>query len=140
MTVTQSDESAPRTKTATPGPSTGWLAGFGVTFGLGALLSSSCCAVPLALAGLGASGAVFSGLEFLVNWRSYFLGGAILMLLTAWAFFIRRRAVTCNIDGICTTQTRPRSTALLLSFGTALIAMSLAWDPLIEPLVFKLVR
>ena len=140
MTVTQIDESAPRTNTATPGLSTGWLAGFGATFGLGALFSSSCCAVPLALAGLGASGAVFSGLEFLANWRSYFLGGAILMLLPAWALFIRRRAVTCNIGGICTTQTRKRSTALLLSFGTALIAMSLAWDPLIEPLVFKLIK
>jgi hypothetical protein len=46
-------------------PSTGALGGLGTAIGLSTLLASSCCVVPLALAGLGASGALFSGLAFL---------------------------------------------------------------------------
>lgn len=140
MTVTHADDSAPRVLIAQPKVSTGWLAGFGATFGLGALISSSCCAVPLALAGLGAGGAVFSGLEFLADWRPYFLGAAALVLLTSWVMFFRRRTVACSVDGSCATSAPTKRTALLLSIGTAFVVLSLVWDSLIEPLVFKLVR
>lgn len=140
MTVTNVDDSAPRVLIAPPKVSTGWLAGFGATFGLGALISSSCCAVPLALAGLGAGGAVFGGLEFLANWRPYFLGGAGLVLLTSWVMFFQRRTVACNVGGSCTTSAPTKRTALLLSIGTAFVVLSVVWDSLIEPLAFKLVR
>lgn len=140
MTVTHADDSAPRVLIAQPKVSTGWLAGSGATFGLGALISSSCCAVPLALAGLGAGGAVFSGLEFFADWRPYLLGAAALVLLTSWVTFFRRRTVACSVDGGCATSAPTRRTVLLLSIGTAFVMLSLVWDSLIEPLVLKLVR
>lgn len=140
MTVTDAEDSAPHVLMSPSKVSTNWLAGLGATFGLGALVSSSCCAVPVALAGLGAGGAVFSGLEFLANWRPYFLGAAALGLLTSWGMFFQRRANTCSADGRCTTSAPTKRTALLLSIGTAFVALSVAWDWLIEPFVFKLVR
>ncbi len=64
--------------------STSWLAGLGATVGLGGLLASSCCVVPMALAGLGAGGAAFSGLDFLATWRIYLIAGAALALAIAF--------------------------------------------------------
>ena len=52
-----------------PAPSTGLLAGTGAIVGIGALVASSCCVLPIALAGLGATGALFSGLAFLAGIR-----------------------------------------------------------------------
>jgi mercuric ion transport protein len=120
--------------------STGWVAGLGATFGLGALISSSCCAVPLALAGLGAGGAVFSGLEFLAQWRLYLLGAASLALLASWVMFFRHRAVACNTGASCARPAPTKRTVAALSIGTAFVALALVWDALIEPIVFKLVR
>jgi mercuric ion transport protein len=94
----------------------------------------------LALAGLGAGGAVFSGLEFLAEWRLYFLGAAVLVLSASWVMFFRRRTVACSVDGSCATSTPTKRTAALLGIGTAFVALSVVWDALIEPLVFKLVR
>ena len=140
MTVTHAGDSLSRMPIAAPKAPTGWVAGLGAIFGLGALVSSSCCAVPLALAGLGAGGAVFSGLEFLAEWRPYLLSAAALVLLTSWAIFFRRRAVACNTDRGCAPTAPTKRTVVLLSIGTAFVALSLVWDALIEPIVFKMVR
>lgn len=140
MSVTHTDDAAPSSPIAPPRVSEGWLAGFGTTFGLGALISSSCCAIPLGLAWLGAGSTVFSGLEFLANWRPYFLGVAALALLTSWVMFFRWRSVARNVGAACRTSASTRRTAALLSIGTTFAALSLVWDSLIEPLAFKLVR
>lgn len=140
MTVTHVDDGTPNALTAPPEVSTGWVAGFGATLGLGALISSSCCAVPLALAGLGAGGAAFSGLEFLADWRPYLLGAAALVLSTSWIMYFRRRSLSCNVYGSCITSAPTKRTALLLGIGTVFVTLSLVWDSLIEPLVLKLVR
>jgi mercuric ion transport protein len=140
MTVTNADDNAPRVLVTPPTVSTGWLAGLGTTFGLGALISSSCCAVPLALAGLGAGGAVFSGLELLANYRLYVLSTAAALLVASWAMFIRRRMVACGTDRSCAPEAPARRTAVLLSIGTAFVVLSLFWDALIEPIVFRWVR
>jgi mercuric ion transport protein len=116
--------------------SAGWLAGLGATVGLGGLLASSCCVVPIALAGLGAGGAAFSGLEFLATWRIYFIAGAALVTAVGWVMFFRQRSIACACDGTMPT----RSTATLLSIGTAFVALSYLWDPLIEPMLLRFVR
>jgi mercuric ion transport protein len=116
--------------------STGWLAGLGAIVELGGLLASSCCVVPIALAGLGAGGAAFSGLEFLATWRIYFIAGAALVTAVGWVMFFRQRSVACACDGTMPT----RSTATLLSIGTAFVALSYVWDPLIEPMLLRFVR
>jgi mercuric ion transport protein len=138
VTVTNADDGASRVP-LTLKASTGWVAGLGATFGLGALISSSCCAIPLALAGLGAGGAVFSGIEFLAQWRLYLLGAASLALLASWVMFFRHRAAACNTGASCAPTPTGRTVAAL-SIGTAFVALALAWDALIEPIVFKLVR
>ena len=140
MTVTNADDSAPRVLMAAPMVSTGWVAGLGATLGLGALISSSCCAVPLALAGLGAGGSVFTGLELLADYRLYVMSTAAALLVASWVMFFRRRMVVCNTDGSCVSESPRRRTAVLLSIGTAFMALSLVWDALIEPIVFKWVR
>jgi len=140
MTVTNAQDSAPRVLIPAPIVSTGWVAGLGATLGLGALISSSCCAVPLALAGLGAGGSVFTGLELLADYRLYVMSAAAALLVASWVMFFRRRMVVCNTDGSCVSESPRRRTAVLLSIGTAFVALSLVWDALIEPIVFKWVR
>jgi mercuric ion transport protein len=117
--------------------STSWLAGLGATVGLGGLLASSCCVVPMALAGLGAGGAAFSGLEFLATWRIYFIAGAALALAIGWVMFFRQRSIAC---GPCADTMPARRVATLLSVGTAFVALSYVWDPLIEPMLLRFVR
>lgn len=117
--------------------STGWLAGIGTTVGLGGLLASSCCVIPMVLAGLGAGGAAFSGLEFLAAWRIYFIAGAALALALGWAMFFRQRSIAC---APCADTMPTRKVATLLSIGTAFVALSYVWDPLIEPALLRLIR
>jgi mercuric ion transport protein len=117
--------------------STSWLAGIGATVGLGGVLASSCCVIPMALAGLGAGGAAFSGLEFLVTWRIYFIAGAALALALGWAMFFRQRSIAC---GPCADTMPTRRVATLLSIGTACVALSYVWDPLVEPMLLRFVR
>ncbi|MGA8172922.1 MAG: mercuric transporter MerT family protein [Methylocystis sp.] len=127
-----------------PGPSapaTGWFAGVGAAFGLGALAASSCCALPLALASLGVSAAVFGGfLETLASLRPYLLGGAALALVVGWALFFRRRAVACDAGGACATPVSSKRTATLLGVGTLVIGMASVWQPYVEPILLKLMR
>jgi mercuric ion transport protein len=117
--------------------SSSWLAGLGATIGLGGVLASSCCAIPMALAGLGAGGAAFSGLEFLATRRIYFIAGAALALAIGWVLFFRQRSIAYNS---CTCTMPTRSTATLLSIGTMFVALSYVWDPLIEPMLLRFIR
>jgi mercuric ion transport protein len=140
MTVTGVDNNALHVPIVALKVSTGWVAGLGATFGFGALVSSSCCAVPIILAGLGAGGAVFSGLEFLAQWRLYLLGAASLVLLASWVMYFRARVVVCSPGGSCARLAPTKRPMAVLSIGSAFVVLSLVWDALIEPIVFKLVR
>lgn len=121
-------------------PSTGWIAALGAAAGLGALVSSSCCVLPLALAGLGAGTAVFSGLEMLANWRPFLLGGAGLVLLTAWAMFFRGRSAVCRTGSTCAAAITSRRAVMLLGLGSAFLALALVWEPVVEPILLKFMR
>lgn len=131
---------ASHTRDSLPAPSGGWFAGLGAVAGLGALAASSCCALPVALVGVGASGAVFGGLAMLASIRPILLGGAALALLVGWGLFLRRRATACAMAGPCASPGPPRRTAALLGIGTALVALALVWEPYLEPLVLKAMR
>jgi mercuric ion transport protein len=124
-----------------PAPPTGLFAGAGALVGLTALVSSSCCIVPLALAGLGATGAVFSGLEFLAGIRPYLLGAAALALIGGWwLYFSRRRAVACNSDGTCAAPGTSWRTMGFLALGSAFVGLSTIWEPYIEPVLLRMMR
>jgi mercuric ion transport protein len=136
MALTDTDVPIPRPAENGPIQATGWLAGLGAVTGLGALAASSCCALPLALAGLGAGSAVFGGLEILANWRPLLLGVAVMVVLAAWILLVRRRTV----DGSCSACISSKSARVLLSLGTVFVVLSVVWNPYIEPLLLKLVR
>lgn len=89
MTSAELEQS--RTTKPLPAPSTSLLAGTGAVVGIGALVASSCYVLPIALAGLGVTGAVFSGLAFLADIRPFLIAGAAAMLAVGWAFFFWRR-------------------------------------------------
>ncbi|WP_354405177.1 mercuric transporter MerT family protein [Methylobacterium radiotolerans] len=131
---------APRTRESLPVPAGGWFAGLGTLAGLGALAASSCCALPVALASLGATGAVFGGLAVLASIRLLLLGGATLALLVGWWLFFHRRAAACDMDGPCASAGPSRRTAALLGLGTALVALALVWEPYLEPMALRVMR
>ncbi len=133
--MASADMDAPIPRRAEIGPiqDSGWLAGLGAVAGFGALAASSCCVLPLALAGLGAGSAVFGGLDTLANWRPLLLGGAMAVVLAAWVLFFQRRSAACAVDGSCSAYSASKSARVLLSLGTAFVVLSFAWDPYVEP-------
>lgn len=123
-----------------PTPSTGVLAVTGAVVGAGALIASSCCVLPMALAGLGVTGAVFSGLAVLADIRPFLIAGAALMLALGWAFFFRRRrGASCDGD-TCAKPTTSSRTIGLLGFGSLVVGLALVWGPYVEPVLLKLAR
>lgn len=138
MALTDTAAPLPRRTGNGPGEVSGWLAGLGAVAGFGALAASSCCVLPLALAGLGAGSAVFGGLEVLVNWQPLLLGGAVVAVAAAWTLLFRRRSVACNVDGSCSAASN--SARVLLSLGTAFVMLSVGWGPYVEPFLLRLVR
>ncbi|MGU9982521.1 mercuric transporter MerT family protein [Phreatobacter sp. HK31-P] len=119
-----------------PTPSSGALGGLGTAIGLSALLASSCCVVPLALAGLGAGGALFGGLAFLAQIRPWLLGGAITMLALGWLLFFRRsRSVACRSTQKCARPASPRLSLSLLTAGSLIVGLVLVWETYLEPIL-----
>ena len=139
MTDAQLVEATQPTTIPTPPPSL--FAGAGALVGLMALVSSSCCLVPLALAGLGASGAAFGGLLFLAGIRPYLLGAAAVALLAGWWLYLwRRRSVTCNSDGACAAPGTSWRTIGFLALGSTFVGLATIWEPNIEPVLLRLMR
>ncbi|MGD9631888.1 MULTISPECIES: mercuric transporter MerT family protein [unclassified Afipia] len=124
-----------------PESSTGILAGTGAVVGFGALIASSCCALPIVLAGLGVTGAAFSGLVFLADIRPLLLGGAAVMLALGWAFvFWRRRSPACSVIGTCLVPATSARAVTLLCIGSFIVGLALVWDPYVELSLVKLLR
>jgi mercuric ion transport protein len=137
MTSTELGQS--RTTEPLPAPSTSLLAGTGAVVGAGALIASSCCVLPMALAGLGVTGAVFSGLAFLADIRPLLIVGAAAMLALGWAFFFwRRRGASCDGD-TCAEPRQSVRTIGLLGFGSLVVGLALV-GPYVEPALLRLTR
>ncbi|MCA6217173.1 mercuric transport protein [Ideonella sp. B7] len=96
-------------RTADPTPGTRGLSAL-LAAGLAALLASSCCVMPLALALLGVSGAWIGQLRVLEPWSPWLLAGALGALgLAAWQIYRPARAgsAQCGIDNdACRTTNR----------------------------------
>jgi len=138
--MTSTDLGQSRTIKPLPAPSTSLLAGTGAVVGISALVASSCCVLPLALAGLGVTGAVFSGLAFLADIRPFLIVGAAAMLALGWAFFFwRRRRARCDGDS-CARPERSGRMFGLLGFGSLIVGLALVWGPYVEPALLRLAR
>ncbi len=106
-------------------PLTGILAVASIFTGAGAVFAASCCVLPLALSGLGASAGVFSVLEVLADYRTSILVLSAALVAVAWAVYVSRRGA--------------RRTAVALTLATMFVGTAAAWDRL-EPPLLKIIR
>jgi mercuric ion transport protein len=111
------------------------LAAIGLAGGLGSILASSCCVIPLVLFGLGAGGFTFSTLEFLADYKAalYVLTG--LILIGGWVAYLRQ-APEC--EPACAPR-RSRFTAAVLTISCLLLVTASSWN-LFEPYLLKIIR
>ncbi|MGE4172165.1 MAG: mercuric transporter MerT family protein [Methylocystis sp.] len=135
-----SDATKPNGKAGPLAPATGWFAWVGTAVGFWALAASSCCALPLALASVGVTGAALGGLELLASLRPFLLGGAALAIAIGWFLFFRRRVAACDNADVCVAPGSPKRTAAFLAVGTALIGAAAIWQPYVEPILLQFMR
>ena len=103
----------------------GFLAPVALAAGLGAVIASSCCVLPLTFGGLGAGASVFAVLAWLADYRTPMLVISAALVVTAWALYFRRHGA--------------RRTAAALVLASILVAMAASW-PWIETPLLKIVR
>jgi len=115
---------------------TGAFAGLSLFTGLGAAVASSCCALPLALATVGISGAWVGKLGGLLFYKDYFLVAAIAALVLGWVVALRRRAKACDADTVCQHRSTGWITFGALGISTVLVGFASASDWL-EPLIVR---
>lgn len=88
---------------------------------------AACCVLPLALSVAGLS---FAGASVLAGARNWLTLVAGLVLTAGWLLHWRRRAM-CRRDAACA---RPSPLAFwMLAAASVLVALSLAWESVIEP-------
>jgi mercuric ion transport protein len=138
MPVAQSNPINPPTLAEARGPAPARsLAALGALLGAGAIVSSSCCVLPLALALAGIGGAWTGEIAALAPAKPYLLAAGGLVLAGAWAMYLRRRVVdasgrACAVGGGCAPKARRRFVPVLLSLATLLFALAASWG-WIEP-------
>lgn len=141
MTVNHAAQKAtPDAPSSSVAPATPkWFAAFGLVAGLGAVVASSCCVIPLGLAALGAGAGVLGGLEAVAIWRAPLLSVSALALVGGWGAWWLMRPVACASGASCGSPTRSRATiALLLCASTAVLAAA-SWS-YIDPMLLKFFR
>jgi mercuric ion transport protein len=111
---------------------TGLLATVGTVLGLGALLASSCCVLPLLLGGLGAGAGVFTALEALSPLRLPLLALGGFAVMVGWWLWWRKHSA-------CTPPRFSRAVLGVLVLASLVVATATAWVYL-EPVLLKLMR
>lgn len=95
---------------------------------LGALLSMSCCILPLVLFGLGVSGAWIGNLTRLALYQPYFLAATALCLGAGYWFVYRARTLACTADGACARPLPHRIVTVALALATTLAIGAVSFD------------
>ena len=102
---------------------------------LGALASSSCCVVPLALFSLGVGGAWIGNLAALAPYQPYFVTATLLFLGTGFVMVYRQPKAAAGADGaFCARPVAGRITKTALWLSAALVAAAAAF-PYVAPLL-----
>jgi mercuric ion transport protein len=122
----------PTTPTTRGDTALGWSAL--ATAGLAVLAWAACCVLPMALAITGLS---LAGGAFLAGHRAWFTLGAALVLAAGWWRVWRRRRA-CAADRSCTPASK--LSVSLLALATALLALAIVWQPLVEPKALTILR
>ncbi len=93
---------------------------------LGALVSSSCCILPLAMFGLGVSGAWISNFTQLAPYQPYFIAATLAFLAYGYWLVYGRRA--CSDGDICARPLPKRIVKASLILATLLVVAALGLD------------
>ena len=117
----------------------GSVAAVGAVTGLGALVASSCCVLPIVLGGLGAGAGVSTLLGVLAPLRLPLILASIMAVTVGWFFYGYRRQAVCGSGVLCTVPRRSPAVLVLLSLATVLIAAAAAWGTF-EPALIKMLR
>jgi mercuric ion transport protein len=106
-----------------------WLATGGV---LGAIASSSCCILPVALFSLGASGAWLGNLSALSPYQPIFIATTLGFLGGGFWFAYRRPGAACDGSAACARPMSSRAVKLALWAATLLVAAAIGF-PYVAP-------
>lgn len=141
MTINDTaQESTPAVSTPANLPSSPkWFAALGLIAGLGAVVASSCCVIPLGFAALGAGAGVFGGLEVVAEWRMPLLLISAMAILGGWGAWWLKRPVACALGERCVSPQRSRATLALLLCASMTVAAAASWG-YIDPVLLKLLR
>jgi mercuric ion transport protein len=116
-----------------------WFAALGLVAGFGAVVASSCCAIPLGLAALGAGASVLGGFESVAAWRVPFLTVSALAIIGGWTAWRLKCPVACVSGLSCASPARSSATLALLLCASAIVFVAASWG-YIDPMLLKLFR
>jgi mercuric ion transport protein len=122
------------------------LGSLGAASGLGAVLTKSCCILPIALGGLGLGTGASALVEALEPFQMPLLIASGVAVAGGWLAFLYYQMLARGGDvsevrecAPCAVQSRPSRTAIILIVGTALFVAAAAWNA-IQPVLVDLVR
>ena len=95
---------------------------------LGALAASSCCILPLALFGLGVSGAWIGNLTRLAPYQPYLIAATAACLSAGYWLVYRSRTIACAAGEACARPLPNRTVTMGLILATVLVVGALALD------------
>jgi mercuric ion transport protein len=95
---------------------------------LGAIAASSCCILPLALFGLGVSGAWIGNLTRLAPYQPYFIAATVACLGAGYWLRYHSRKIVCADSEVCARPLPNRLVTMGLILATVLVAGALALD------------
>jgi mercuric ion transport protein len=124
---------------ADPPASPKWFAALGLAAGLGAVVASSCCVIPLGLAALGAGTSVLGGLQEVAPWRIPLLSMSVLAIVGGWVAWSLKRPVARASGASCESPERSRASLALLLCASAILLAAISWS-YIDPMLLKLFR
>lgn len=140
MTINDaSQETAPVASLPAMPATSKWFAAVGLVAGLGAVVASSCCVIPLGLAALGAGASVFGGLEMVAAWRVPFLAVSASAMAGGWGAWWWKRPAPCISGSTCASPQRSRATLALLLCASLIVALAASWG-YIDPVLLKMFR
>lgn len=139
MSVNDADQAITGVPDRPPADTQQWLAGAGLVAGLGAVVASSCCVLPLGLAALGAGAGVFGILNEVAAWRIPFLAVSALAVTSGWSVWWLKRREFCSTGSHCAPSTRTHSTTSLLMLASIIVIAAASWS-YIDPVLLKLFK
>lgn len=132
-------EETPANGSAAKPAASNWFAAFGLVAGLGAVVASSCCVIPLGLAALGAGASILGGVEMVAEWRIVLLAISTLAIALGWGAWWWKRPVACVSGSACVSPRRSHATLGLLLSASLVVVLAANWTH-IDPVLLKIYR